>query len=55
MDEYEYMWIPVKYIPEYIMEEYNLKELIHNGQVMVEIMKGMYGLPQAGILANDCL
>lgn len=28
---------------------------LHNGYVYVRIDKGMYGLPQAGILANDLL
>jgi hypothetical protein len=55
MEQYEYMWIPVKHIPANIMEQYKLADLIHNDKVMVEIRKGMYGLPQAGILANDRL
>ena len=29
--------------------------MFHNGFVYVEIRKGMYGLPQAGRLANDQL
>jgi hypothetical protein len=49
---FEYMRIPVKIIPACIMKQYNLYHLVHNGYVMVEIRKGMYGLPQAGILAN---
>jgi hypothetical protein len=55
MSRFEYMRIPVKYIPKSIMEQYNLEPLIHNGYVVVEIRKGMYGLPQAGILANTRL
>jgi hypothetical protein len=55
MTQYEYMWIPVKHIPADIMAQYKLTSLIHNKMVMVEIRKGMYGLPQAGILANDRL
>jgi hypothetical protein len=55
MAQYEYMWIPVKWIPSNIIEQYGLTSLIHNNMVMVEITKGMYGLPQAGILANDRL
>jgi hypothetical protein len=55
MGRYEYMRIPVKFIPISIMEQYNLAPLVHNGHVMVEIRKGMYGLPQAGILANERL
>ena len=55
MEQYEYMHIPIKHIPEVIMTQYQLKPLIHNGHIMVEIHKGMYGLPQAGILANNHL
>ena len=55
MTQYEYMWIPVKFIPANIMLQYNLTPLIHNNMIMVEIRMGMYGLPQAGILANDRL
>jgi hypothetical protein len=55
MERFEYMRIPLSAIPDCIMDQYNLKPLIHNGSVMVEIRKGMYGLPQAGILANNRL
>jgi Reverse transcriptase (RNA-dependent DNA polymerase) len=55
MVEFEYMRIPVKFIPEAIMILYNLYPLVHDGYIMVEIRKGMYGLPQAGILANQQL
>jgi hypothetical protein len=34
---------------------YNLEAKIHDGYVYAEVCKGMYGLPQAGKLANDCL
>ena len=55
MDRFEYMRIPVKFIPANIISQYDLLPLIHNDYVMVEIRKGMYGLAQAGILANTCL
>jgi hypothetical protein len=55
MERPEFMRIPVKWIPKVIMDQYNLYPLVHNGYVMVEINKGMYGLPQAGILANKRL
>ena len=35
------------------MERYQLKSKEHNKHVYVEIRKGMYGLPQAGKIAND--
>ena len=55
MSRFEYMRIPIHQIPQKIIEQYNLTPLIHNGAVYVEIRKGMYGLPQAGRIANDKL
>jgi hypothetical protein len=55
MKHYEYMRIPVKYIPDQIMDQYELWDLVENDFVYVEIRRGMYGLPQAGRLANDAL
>lgn len=55
MERFEYMRIPVRDIPPCIMKQYNLAPLVHNGHVMVEICKGMYGLPLAGIIANTRL
>jgi hypothetical protein len=55
MECYEYMRIPVSVIPASIFAEYNLGPLVHRDHVYVEIRKGMYGLPQAGRLANDRL
>ena len=43
----EYMKIPVKHIPDEIIELYKIKSLIHNGYVYVKIKRGMYGLKQA--------
>ena len=50
MNRYEYMHIPVNGIPVDIMQQYNLSPLVVNGFVLVEIRKGMYDLPQAGII-----
>lgn len=55
MDRPEYMRIPITLIPQEIIDEYHLHAIEHNGFVYVEINKGMYGLPQAGILANKLL
>ena len=55
MSRYEYMRIPIDMLPEAIIDQYNLRPLFHNGYVFVEIRRGMYGLPQAGRLANDQL
>ena len=55
LDRYEYMRFRWEDIPDEIKHEYNLKELLVDGWIYVEIRKGMYGLPQAGILANKLL
>jgi hypothetical protein len=41
--------------PEEIVQEYNLNALAVNSWVYIEILKGMYGLKQAGLLANQLL
>jgi hypothetical protein len=55
MNRYKYMMIPVSLIPKTIFDQYKLGPLAQNGHVYVEIRKGMYGLPQAGKIANDAL
>lgn len=55
MDDPEYMRIPVRYIPDDIMQRYKLHEKVHNGYVYVKIKKGMYGLKQAALLAFNFL
>ena len=52
MIRYEYIKIIIDIIPEDIIMEYNLMNLTHNGYIYCKIWKGIYGLPQAGILAN---
>jgi hypothetical protein len=43
-------------IPEEIIKEYNLQELVtEDGYVYCAINKGMYGLPQVGIIAQELL
>ena len=36
-----------------IMNDLNLEPMMHHDHIIVEINKGMYGLPQAGKLANE--
>jgi hypothetical protein len=53
MTRYEYIKIKIDDIPEEIIVEYKLHEKVTpDGYVYIEIRKGMYGLPQAGILAQ---
>ena len=55
MEHYEYMRLPIALLPQEIIDQYHLQDKVHNGYVYVEIRKGMYGLPQAGIIANKKL
>ena len=55
LDRYEYMRMPIKLIPQEFIDLYDLTTKVKNGYVYIEIQKGMYGLPQAGILANKLL
>jgi hypothetical protein len=40
---------------EEIVQKYNLNALAADGWVYIEIRKGMYGLKQAGLLANQLM
>ena len=48
----EYMWINLCDIPEDVQIEFNIAAYAVNGRVMMEVVKGLYGLPQAGFLAQ---
>ena len=49
------MKIKINLLPQEIMEEYNVMEYVVNGFAYFDINKVIYGLPQAGKLANDKL
>jgi len=52
----EYMRLRLDVIPNEIIVAYNLRDIVTpDGWVYIAIHKGMYGLPQAGILANQLL
>jgi hypothetical protein len=55
LGRFEYMVINLSSLPQETIETYNLIELSQDRKVYIEIQKGMYGLPQAGILANELL
>ena len=55
IDRPEYMRIKFTDIPKEFVDEYDLTNHIHNGWVYFEIVRGCYGLPQSGKLANDLL
>ena len=55
LDRFEYMKMPLDIFLPATVEQYNLTQHAHNGFVYLEIRKAIYGLPQAGILANKLL
>ena len=55
LDRLEYMRIALKHVPADIIEHYHLQPFIHDGYLLMEISKGIYGLKQAGKLAQDRL
>jgi hypothetical protein len=52
---YEYMKFPNWMIPDEIIQAYKLHDKISDGYIYVELCKAVYGLKQAGKLANDLL
>lgn len=52
LGDYEYVRIPEHMLSDEIIALYDLKDKLVNGYVYAEVRKGMYGLPQAGRLAN---
>jgi hypothetical protein len=55
MPDPEYVRIKILDVPAEFIEEYNLTGKDRDGWIYFEIHQGCYGLPQAGILANDHL
>eukprot|EP00804_Cyclotella_cryptica_P022730 CCRYP_012518-RA/>CCRYP_012518-RA protein AED:0.44 eAED:0.44 QI:0/0/0/1/0/0/2/0/115 len=42
-------------IPQEFIDEYDLTHHVRDGWVYFQIVKGVYGLPQSGLLANKLL
>jgi hypothetical protein len=55
LPRFEYMKMMLSLFPEEIVQKYNLNALAVDGWVYIEIRKGMYGLKQAGLIANQLL
>ena len=56
MSRYEYMRLKIAELPQDSIDEYKLQNKeTKNGYVYLEIRKGVYGLPQAGVLAQKLL
>jgi hypothetical protein len=55
LPRFVYMEMLLSRFPEEIVQKYNLNALSVDGWVYIEVRKGMYGLKQAGLLANQLL
>jgi hypothetical protein len=55
LKRYEYMTVMMASHSQEVIDKYGLNDLKFDGKVYIEIQKGVYGLPQAGILANELL
>jgi hypothetical protein len=55
LEYYEYMKIPLTLFPRWIIKQYGLSKHQLDGWVHLEMRQAVWGLPQAGILANKKL
>ena len=54
MARYKYMRLKIAELPQDFIDDYNLNNKAKkDGYVYLEIRKGVYGLPQAGILVQN--
>jgi hypothetical protein len=54
MARYEYMQLRIADMPDKVIEHYNLRDkATPDGYIYCEIQRGMYGLPQARIIAQQ--
>jgi hypothetical protein len=55
LDHFKYMKIPLALFPNWVKKQYNLDVHAQDRVVFLEIRQVVWGLPQAGILANKLL
>ena len=51
----EFMRLPIKVIPQEIIDKCQLQNIVEDGWVYVRIERGMYGLPHTGKIAHNLL
>ena len=54
-DRFKYMKMPINLFPEWIVKQYELMKHVLNGFIYLKMRCAVWGLPQAGILANKLL
>ena len=56
LPRYEYLKLKLSDVPQEVIDEYDLtKKATSDGHMYVQVRKGMYGLPQAGLIAQQLL
>ncbi len=55
LEYFKYTKIPLALFHAWTVEQYNLHTLALDGWVHIEMRRAVWGLPQVGILANNCL
>jgi hypothetical protein len=55
LDRFEYMKMPITLFPNRTIKQYNLLEHVKYGFIYLEMQRAVWGLSQAGILANKLL
>ncbi len=56
MTRYEYFQMKLELFPQDIIDKYDLTNKVdHSSNIHCEVRHGMYGLPQAGIIAQELL
>ena len=56
MDRREFLRMKIDNFPEDVIKQYDLRQKVDSkGMVTIRVEKGMYGLPYAGIIAQDLL
>ena len=55
MTRFKYMRLKLSDLPDNVVRHYKLDDKVtKDGYVYVEIRRGMYGLPQARLFAQNC-
>ena len=56
MDRPEFLRMKMNIFPDDVIEQYNLKDKVNSkGHIILRVEKGMYRLPQAGIISQRIL
>ncbi len=55
LDRFKYMRISIALFPPWIIDQYAFKDKVLNRNIYLEMRRAVWGLPQAGILANKLL